>query len=158
AVLGLVIGANVVTKPTALALLPLPLLIPIVDPGREWRQGLRAAARALAPAALGLAIPFVPVVVRNVVVGAAPLSLETRGPEAFVAGNAEGSTGVHWFPPATTEKVLYGHARRILRETHDRFLPTVVETLKTHAADPMGYVRLLGRKVAAVVNDYEPPN
>ena len=154
--LGTVLALNVLTKPTALLLLPVPFAIPFLAGRRESPAADRPAL--LAFAVLGLAIPFAPVVARNLAVGAAALSIETRGPEAFVAGNAEGSTGVHWFPPETREKLLYGHARRILHETRDRLLPTIVATLATHAERPFGYVELLAAKAAAVVNDYEPPN
>jgi len=149
--LGSVLALSILAKPTALLLLPVPFLVPLLGP--PGRSG-----RAAAAAAIGLLAGFAPVVARNLAVGAAPLSIETRGPEAFVAGNAEGSTGVHWFPPETQEKVLHGHARRILRATEFRFLPTVVATLKTHAGDPAGYLKLLGKKLAAVLKDYEPPN
>jgi len=150
--LGLVLALNVLTKPTALLLIPIPFVIGLLHAASARRLAFLGAA------ALGLAIPFAPVVARNVAVGAAPLSIETRGPEAFVAGNAQGSTGVHWFPNETRGVLLYGHARRILRETEDRLLPTIVATLATHSSNPLGYLALLGKKTAAVLNDYEAPN
>jgi 4-amino-4-deoxy-L-arabinose transferase-like glycosyltransferase len=90
-----------------------------------WMFGrLRTDRRALGSASLslliGLGVGFAPLVVRNIVVGAPPLSLSTRAIEAFIYGNAPGSAGFGWQLPTATRPILEqanGHLGAAIRLT-----------------------------------------
>ncbi len=153
--IGLAASLSILAKPNALLFLPV---------GLAWLVWHLRRRRAVVPSgmwtvlAAGLIVPLAIVGVRNIVVGAPLTSLTTRGPYAFVNGNASGSTGTGWFPVENQEVLLDGQAREILTKTEGQLLPTVMRTVGTHSEDPVGYLKLLGRKVRAFVNAYEYPN
>lgn len=130
-----------------------PPLVLLTLAGLGWAHR-RAPARLLTRAGallLGVALLVSPAVLRNLEVGAPPLKLSTRGPEVFVAGNARGQDGVGWDPPPNT-------LRRILGESNFSLSRSMLLTLQTHRAEPLGYVELLRHKTAALFNAYEVPN
>ncbi len=149
-----VLGACVLAKPNMSIFAP---VLAVSFAMSQWREGKGALARG-AVAVLAFATVLAPVVARNVVVGAPPLSMTTRGPYAFVNGNASASNGIGWFPPETQEVLLDVQAKEILARTEAKFVPTLVATLETHADDPLGYVGLLGAKALAFVRADEIPN
>lgn len=109
-----------------------------------------ALRRAVLPFLLGLALVFAPLVARNVYLGVAPFKMTTRGPTAFVDGNADDAPGVGWNPPPST--------RAILERSDYRLLPTIVATLETHAGHPLGLLRLQLRKARAYFGGDEVGN
>lgn len=115
--------------------------------GRYWKSW-RAMGGAGGALAAGFLIGFGPVVVRNVVVGAPPLVTATGGGPTFVIANAE---------DARDTGLGFGHAARILAETDNSFLPTVIATLRTHPS-VTSYLRLLGRRLLAIYHWFEAPN
>ena len=110
----------------------------------------REAFRAVATVALGLALGLAPLVARNLVVGAPPLVTSSAGAVNFVLGNAAG-------PSADPTVRRARHVADILEKTRGAFLPTVVETLRTHD-DAAGYLRLLRAKWRATWGWYEEPD
>ncbi len=154
---GLFLGASVLTKESQLLFLPVLLAAPYAH------EALRSAARArraalMGAASLGLVAALLPVFARNAVVGAPLLKLSTRGPEVIVAGNAASSDGVEWFPERTRGALLEGDARRILNEAEGSLVKTIALTLATHRENPLGFLRLLARKLDAFLNAREVPN
>jgi len=108
--------------------------------------------RALGAAALsflaGIALGLVPLVARNLAVGAPPLSLSTRAIEAFLYGNAADGAVVGVTLPAAT--------RSILEQADGRLWPAVLLTFGTYHGNWLG---LLGRelsKLGAIFSSYEP--
>lgn len=99
----------------------------------------------------GIAVCIVPLVARNVAVGAPPLSLSSVASITYLNANVED------YPPDIGFFVSQNHAARIMAKTGGSFLPTVLETLKTHN----GLGSYLGQswgKVRAVFHWYETPN
>ena len=95
----------------------------------------------------GVAVGAAPLVARNVAVGAPPLSLSTRGIEAFVYGNAADTAVIGLTPPAAT--------RTILEQSDGRLGTAIGLTLGTYQGD---WLRLLGNelfKLRAIFARYE---
>ena len=108
--------------------------------------------RVLATVALafvaGVSVGLAPLVARNVVVGAPPLSLSTRGIETFVHGNAADSSVIGLALPAAT--------RSILEQADGRLGTAIRLTLATYHGD---WLRLVGNelfKLRAIFARYEP--
>ena len=108
--------------------------------------------RALATVALafvaGVSVGLAPLVARNLVVGAPPLSLSTRGIEAFVYGNAADSAVIGLTLPAAS--------RSILEQADGRLATAIRLTLATYQGD---WLRLVGNelfKLRAIFARYEP--
>ncbi len=107
--------------------------------------------RALATVALafvsGISVGLAPLVARNLVVGAPPLSLSTRGIETFVHGNAADSSVIGLALPAAT--------RSILEQADGRLATAIRLTLATYQGD---WLRLVGNelfKLRAIFARYE---
>ena len=108
--------------------------------------------RALTTVALafvaGVSLGLAPLVARNVVLGAPPLSLSTRGIEAFVYGNAADSAVIGLTLPAAS--------RSILEQADGRLGTAIRLTLATYQGD---WLRLVGNelfKLRAIFARYEP--
>jgi tetratricopeptide (TPR) repeat protein len=136
---GAVCGVGIVTKP---ALLLFTVGLAILFAVRQRRAVLPFLAAAL--------LFVAPFAIRNLAVGVAPFKLTTRGPVAFVTGNAADAPGVGWKPPPSTAEILY--------RSNYRLLPTIFETLGTHRERPLGFVRLQWKKLRAYVGGDEIGN
>lgn len=118
---------------------------------REGRALLVRAGALLAAAALLLS----PVVARNVAVGAPPFALSSVGAITFIGANTAdygrdgGLVGDFFVSPV--------HAAAIMGRSDGRFLPAVIETLRTHEG-PASLVRQWLAKLAAILWWYEIPN
>jgi len=124
ALLGLVIGLATLTKGTYAVYFVGLLVMLSVD---LWRD-LRALAARAAVLTLGIIVTMLPVVARNIIVGAPPLPSAGNAGIAFILlGNGlyrwEASN------PVETEVVA-----PIMGETECKFLPAVIATLKTHSS------------------------
>lgn len=104
----------------------------------------------------GLVLALLPLIGRNVAVGAPPLSLASGGTVTFVSHNARDydarmSGFAEWgsFHVST-------HFAQIMDRSQGRFLPALMATLRTHT--PGSYLRQLANKFAAVWHWYEIPN
>jgi len=96
----------------------------------------------------GVSLGLAPLVARNVVLGAPPLSLSTRGIEAFVYGNAADSAVIGLTLPAAS--------RSILEQADGRLGTAIRLTLATYQGD---WLRLVGNqlfKLRAIFARYEP--
>jgi 4-amino-4-deoxy-L-arabinose transferase-like glycosyltransferase len=144
---GAALGLFTVGKETGLPLLLLTVM------GVAWvrRREPGRAARTLMLLMIGWLLLTGPIFVRNRIVGAPTLSMSTRGPEVFIAGNAAGQTGIGWNPPVDT-------MRQILTDSNFGLLSSMAKTIATHRADPIGFPLLLWNKTEAFFNAYEVPN
>ncbi|MFQ5701011.1 MAG: glycosyltransferase family 39 protein, partial [Acidobacteriota bacterium] len=110
-------------------------------------------ARLLARPALvmaGAMAALAPLVARNLAVGAPPLSCTTRGPLAFVMGNAPDAMPAGATIPASTG--------RILRRSGYAMLPTIRETLRLYAGHYGPLLRQQWFKLRALWSAYEIPD
>jgi 4-amino-4-deoxy-L-arabinose transferase-like glycosyltransferase len=112
-------------------------------------RGLRLG-RPFALVAVGFALALAPAVARNLAVGAPPLVLSATGGWTFLNHNAEDYEP--WVGDTVTQ-----HAGAILSRTGGRMLPTIVETIRTHAS-LAGWLRVLGGKLACFWHWDEMPN
>jgi 4-amino-4-deoxy-L-arabinose transferase-like glycosyltransferase len=111
---------------------------------------VRRLGRGAWPLAAGLVLVLVPLVARNVVVGAPPLALAASGPHAFLYYNAAdydpfGGSATSAFAP------------RIMGTTEGRWLPVVRETIATHRSAG-AWLSLVGAKLAAAWHRLEVPD
>jgi tetratricopeptide (TPR) repeat protein len=127
---GAACGAAIATKPAA-ALFTVALAVLF---------GVRNR-RLLGPFLGAVLVLLAPFAVRNLALGIAPLKLTTRGPVAFITGNAADGPGVGWNPPPSTAEIL--------ERSDYRLGKTIAETLKTHANEPLGFLRLQWTKLGA---------
>jgi tetratricopeptide (TPR) repeat protein len=97
----------------------------------------------------GFCLAMVPLVARNIYVGAPPAAIEAVGPSTFYLSNVSGAPGTGWgmipsFPEA-------------MRRTGGRFLPLAYEAFKSH--DSMASVLdLMARKLVGVAHYFERNN
>jgi 4-amino-4-deoxy-L-arabinose transferase-like glycosyltransferase len=114
---------------------------------RRFGRHPRALVTVALAFAAGVALGLAPLVARNLAVGAPPLSLSTRGVEAFVYGNAADSAMIGVTLPAATGSIL---------ERADGRLGAAIRlTLATYHGD---WRRLLGNelfKLRAIFARYE---
>lgn len=141
ALAGVMLGLAVAAKPNAMLLIPVYLGVLL------FQKRYRPAAIF----ALGFLLPLLPIFARNAALGCPVLKTSTRGPTAFINGNARGQSGTEWNPP--TEMT-----RSILREGDYAMGGVIVETLKTYQDQPLDYLDTLWRKTHAFFNSYEIPN
>jgi hypothetical protein len=136
----------------ALALLERELTLlfaPFVPVWAVQRLGIdrRAVTRALAACAGGAALGLLPLVARNVMVGAPPLALSAIGNENFVYGHAaDGAPTGFTFPPS---------AVAILRQADGRLGDTVRLTIATYEGDWWRFVVHEAERLAAIFTSFE---
>lgn len=107
------------------------------------RPGWKRTAAVPAIMALGVLIGLVPLMARNSVVDAPLLSSTTRGPLAFVMGNAPDANPAGAFIPGSTSAILSASGYGMLG--------TMRETLRLYAGD---YGRLIGKQWAKMKTLY----
>ncbi|MBN1347580.1 MAG: glycosyltransferase family 39 protein [Phycisphaerae bacterium] len=113
-----------------------------------WRERRRMVAACLALVA-GFAVCLVPLVARNVVVGAPALSIEAVGPSTFYLANASGAPGTGWG--------MLGGFAEAMRRTDGRFGPLIGEALASYDSFT-GPVGLLLAKLSATAHYFERTN
>jgi hypothetical protein len=143
-VFGLFTGLGMLLKPTfVLYLAVVPWVLP--------RARLAVRLRALLLIALATALPWIPLVARNLCVGAPPLALSSVGPVTFA---------VSWAPTAVAN---YGfvvdddHLARVLLASDGASWPTIQATLAEHRSW-MNLLHLGADKFMASCGVFEIPN
>ncbi|MCP4594842.1 MAG: glycosyltransferase family 39 protein [bacterium] len=145
--IGLLCGIAILLR-ALFGLFSLSILVWLLcSPLRQPAQRLRCAA-ALAG---GAALCLLPLLARNLAVGAPPLGLLSGSASTFVCTNAEDYVADEGF------YISFKHAPRILGACDGRLLPAVLRTLRTHSG-VASYLGVLGEKFAWVWNWYEQPN
>ena len=111
------------------------------------------------PAILRISIPtfictillcIAPVILRNIHVGASPLSFTSVNAVTFITSNASDYDPDSGFYIST-------HTPRIMGNTNGRLFPVVLETLKTHSGI-YSYLKQVAGKFASMLHWYEKPN
>ena len=119
-----------------------------------WMGIVVKKRRALIKAYLLILLPFAlcltPLVLRNYLVGAPPLSSSSVGAVTFTFGNAADVSGVKFETSRFT--------REIMLESGGALWPTVISTLKTHHRGFPSIAGQMGRKFLAFFQGYETPN
>lgn len=140
---GALLGIGFLARETFLLIIPLTLLFYSIQFYRqkEWKT--------LATMASAVAIAISPLIIRNVVVGAPPLSSSNRFAENFIEGNA-GNAHPYRF-------VIPPEMRNILETSGGKGRLVVVETLRTHPG-VFSFVKLQAMKVISLFDPFESPD
>ncbi len=147
---GAVFGIGYLAEPSILLFAPLALAWRAATAWPARGRSLVDAARPVILFAAGASIALSPLLVRNAVVGAPLLSSTTRGPLAFVMGNApDASPAGAYIPPSTVT---------ILRSSGYRMLPTMLETLRMYRGRYGGLIGKQWTKMKALWGAYEVPD
>jgi 4-amino-4-deoxy-L-arabinose transferase-like glycosyltransferase len=146
AALGVALGAACLLKSSFL-LLALALMIGLAV---HYRREGRAAGIALSMTAAGMLIAFTPLAIRNVSVGAAPLSLAASGPMTFVAANESR------YLPDVGFGIDAPVLSSFLGETSGGWSAAVGRAFEGHT--PGSYLALLWRKWDRAWHWFEIPN
>jgi len=142
---GIGMGLATLLRPNAVLMLVLVLAGILLLMWRQWR----AMAVGVSAVVVGFAACLVPLVVRNLRVGAPPLGLEAVGATTFYLSNAAGA-------PGSGYGMLPGFPD-VVRRTQGRFVELAREALRTHES-PGSLVRLIGRKLSGVFHYFERNN
>lgn len=148
ALAGLAFGVAWLADPSILFLLPAALLWLIWTLRRGVGGGV--ALRPLVFFGVGAALSLLPLMGRNLAVGAPLLSITTRGPIAFVMGNAPDARPAGAYIPESTGPIL--------RESGYRMGSTIAATFRRYEGD---YGRLVDKqveKLRALWGSYEIPD
>lgn len=162
---GVVWGLSAITRPNVLAFAPgvfVWLWIALRSDGRPPRR-LRAVALVL----VGLAIPILPVTVRNHLVGGEPVLIASNGGVNFYIGNNPKSDGTSAIVPGTrvTWQGGYIDTHRIPREELGRDLTEgevsdywYAKAFEWIRADPRAWLGLSLHKLRVFLSPVEMPN
>ena len=142
---GLTMGAGILLK----AHFALFAAGAMVLTGWRYRRSAKALSRAVGAIAGGVVLALSPLVARNLIVGAPPLSTGSGGGVTFVVHNAFDSS-------AGPGRVRLSAGARIM-EHSGGWGSTVGATLRTHPG-PASYLRLLWSKFEGAWNWYESPD
>ncbi len=141
------LGLAVLTKETALLLLPLAGLWILWKSWPEWQQVIRSGAWLL----VGTSLVLSPLIFRNAVVGAPLFAVSDRAAQSFIEGNALNSPAYGLVLDLDSWKRIIQHA--------DGTLPSVIqETLKTYRGDFGAFFRKQLLRLRALADPYEVPN
>ncbi len=145
-VTGILAGILVLLKSSALVIFAAFVLLLLHRFRSRPREAVLRAALCLA----GFALSLSPLVARNVAVGVSPFAFAASGPVTFINHNFAG------YDPMsgdTTSDLASG----ILHRSDGRFLPSALETIRTH--ESLGaWLRLVAGKLAAFWQAWEVPN
>jgi len=147
---GAAFGVGYLAEPSILLFAPLAMAwrTAVAWPGRG-EPPIRAAGPVVLFAA-GALVALTPLVARNAVVGAPLLSSTTRGPLAFVMGNApDASPAGAYIPPSTGA---------ILRSAGYRMAPTIAGTLRLYHGHYGDLVAKQWTKMKSLWGAYEVPD
>lgn len=155
ALAGAILGLAYLADSSIVTFLPLAFLWILLrgeGAGRDRSAGARLAAGAprAAAVAAGMVAALLPLMARNLAVGAPLVAVTTRAPLAFIMGNAPDALPVGASIPESTAAILNASQYKVL--------PTITETLKAHHGDVGGYLWLQWRKLGGIFNSFEVPD
>ncbi|MBI3449947.1 MAG: glycosyltransferase family 39 protein [Acidobacteria bacterium] len=143
---GALLGAAYLCDSAVITFLPLAFIWAIwIRPGAPAGRGREAAWIAA-----GLAAALLPLVARNLVVGAPILSSTTRAPLAFVMGNAPDSRPVGAVIPQGTEEIL--------KASDYKVLGTILATIGAYHGAIGDLALKQWEKLSGLWNAYEVPD
>jgi 4-amino-4-deoxy-L-arabinose transferase-like glycosyltransferase len=143
---GAALGLAVLTKPTALLMLPIILLWLAFDARRNFRHAVVPGAALL----LGLFIVLSPLLVRNQVVGAPLFAISNRAAEGFITANAHDAFPIGLKYPASMVDTL--------ERSNGRLVGVVLETFRNHQVHWPSFTKLLELKIRGLIDPLEVPN
>jgi 4-amino-4-deoxy-L-arabinose transferase-like glycosyltransferase len=100
---------------------------------------------------VGIFIPLLPMIIRNVIVGIPPLSFASNAGITFITANAKISD------PYASFFIHFETLFAIMSSTGGAALDTITETLKTHP-NIASFLNLMWLKLKTIFDDYEIPN
>jgi 4-amino-4-deoxy-L-arabinose transferase-like glycosyltransferase len=115
----------------------------------EQRNALRQFKYPFIAMAAGFLIAMVPLVTRNLIVDAPPLSRESVTAVGIIVGNNRNADP--WMNQFLPEDIS-----EVFSLSNGAVLPTLFESLRVFT--PSEYARLIARKVSALLHSYEAPN
>ena len=142
--LGVLGGVSTLLKQTVL---PLALAAGVVVVLRE--ESRRRRLRSAVAFGVAFVLPLVPLVARNLAVGAPAFAFDTRPAVCFPWANARGADG----SVVPSPLIL-----KVLREARGSTIRAATLSLATWRDDPAGFVVLTGRKLASAFNGAEIPD
>ena len=143
---GAALGAAYCGDSAVVTFIPLAFLWAFLGAAPRWQEGaLRAGWMAA-----GTLAALLPLMARNVAVGAPILSTTTRAPLSFVMGNAPGAKPVGAAIPES--------AAAILHASDYRMFGTIRETLRAHHGDIGAIASMQFQKLQGLFNSYEVPD
>jgi hypothetical protein len=101
--------------------------------------------------ALGIIIPLLPLIIRNMIVGIPALSFASNAGITFITANAKISD------PYASFFIHFDTLFAIMSSTGGATWDTITETLKTHP-DTASFLKLLWTKTKTIFSDFEIPN
>jgi 4-amino-4-deoxy-L-arabinose transferase-like glycosyltransferase len=141
AAIGFLLGLGYLARETFLIIIPLVLVALGIQAVRQRNYSPIIFLICALLAAVS------PLVARNLIVGAPPLSSSNRFAEGFIMGNAHGAMPNRvFFPP---------EMKPILQKTGGRPGQVIVETIKTHP-NLGSFLRLQTSKALSLFDPYEP--
>ncbi len=114
----------------------------------RWNRQ-RSALQASLLLTGGFAVTCLPLVVRNVRVGAPPFAVEAVGASTFYLSNVAGAPGTGWG--------MLPNFPDVMRRTNGRFVPLIREALSSHESIA-DWLSLIARKMVAVAHYFERSN
>jgi 4-amino-4-deoxy-L-arabinose transferase-like glycosyltransferase len=114
--------------------------------GRSNTEGVRFSVVTI----MGFGLAFIPIVIRNTVVGMSPFAMASNGGITFLAANF---IGVDPYIPFVIDPEQYALT---MYKTQGAFLPTFLEVLKQYNIG--SFLMLMFDKFKTIVNWYEMPN
>jgi len=139
---GLALGGAIGTRPNAALLAPAVALA-------AW-LGARPPARSWLALALGVALPLLPFVARNLATGQPALHLSSQGRKVLVASNLPDARGAGWAISPEADALLDGEAGGAG--------DTLAQLARAARREPGAFALLQLRKLHALFASYEIPN
>ena len=143
---GAVLGLAVLTKETILLFCPFALMWVLATNRRACVQVVAGSGFVI----VGLSLVLSPLMIRNFLVGAPPLSISNRTAEGFIEGNAADGFPLGLLHPPSM--------RAILDRSNGQTFAVIKETLKTYAGNPHRFVELQLLKLRGIADPFEIPN
>jgi len=146
---GIVFGLAIMLKMSLVLIVAVVLVVFCVC----HRRMLPVMMRNGALIATGSLIILSPLIIRNTIVGVAPLEMSSVGAVTFACTNTvDYSPDIPEAFPCSKK-----HVPAIMGETDGEFFPTIVQTLRTHTGIT-SYFSQVGKKFLSIWNWYETPN
>ena len=143
---GAVMGLAALTKETSLAVTGMAVLWLL----RQLRRECQPVMRSLCLMIAAFAMCLLPLVMRNMLVGAPAFAISVQGPGSIIIGLSADSVPVgYYFPPSLTA------AREAAGASS---LHALAEAFRSHEGNLLGFFRLQLLKLRGIIDPFEVPN
>ena len=141
---GAVIGVAILTRESAVLLLPIALLWLLWELDWNVSRLVKSGAAVL----IGVFVAVSPLIARNLIVGAPPLALSNRTAETLIEGNAA----------VTEEFVDVRYIKRIMERSGGRISSVVREVIESYHGDFTAALDKYGTKLRAILGPVDIPD